>query len=55
MNLENEDSVNKEKWELELSIVVDDNVWEDLCPNSQLWKEFDWKLNLRYFLISYSM
>lgn len=38
----------KEKWELELNIIIEHDVW-DLCVNchkgvsSQLWEEFNWK------------
>ena len=45
----------KEKWELELNVIIEDSTWEDLCStchkgiNSPLWKEFDWKLKMRYF------
>lgn len=43
------------KWELELKTIIEDNIWEELCTNchkginSQLWKEFEWKLKIRYF------
>lgn len=52
--LQNTESI-KGKWELELNILITDNVWEELCINchkglnSQLWREFDWKLKIRYF------
>ena len=45
----------RDKWELELNIIIEDAVWESLCVgshkgiNSQLWKEFDWKLKIRFF------
>lgn len=45
----------KEKWELELNILIEDELWDNLCKgshtgiNSQSWKEFDWKLKVRYF------
>lgn len=52
--MQNTESI-KGKWELELNILITDNVWEELCINchkglnSQLWREFDWKLKIRYF------
>lgn len=45
----------KEKWELEMNIIIEDQVWEQICENvhkitnSPTWKEFAWKVNLRYF------
>ena len=45
----------KEKWELELNTVIEDEVWENVCTGchgglqSQLWKEFDWKVKMRFF------
>ena len=45
----------KRQWELELNTVVDDEVWENICSRchmgvgSQVWKEFDWKVKIRYF------
>lgn len=45
----------KGKWELELNTIIEDDTWEELWKgchkgiNSQLWKEFDWKVKIRYF------
>lgn len=45
----------KEKWKLELNIIIEDNIWEHICANChkgtnrQLWKESDWKLKITYF------
>ena len=45
----------KEKWELELNVIIEDSTWVDICTgchrgiSSQLWKEFDWKVKIRYF------
>lgn len=45
----------KEKWELEMNVVTGDQEWEQLCENghkltsSPTWKEFIWKVNVRYF------
>lgn len=45
----------KEKWELETNNIIEDEVWDKLCSkshkgiNGQQWKEFDWKLKIRYF------
>ncbi len=49
----------KGKWELELNTIIEDDVWDDLCEgchkgiNNQLWKEFDWKVKIRYFNTPY--
>ena len=46
----------KEKWELELNVIIEDTTWKDIWEgchkgiNSQLWKEFDWKIKIRYFV-----
>jgi len=45
----------KEKWELEINVVIEDEEWEVVCgqghkiPHSPVWKEFNWKLKMRYF------
>lgn len=45
----------KEKWELESNTIIEDELWDKLCKcshkgiNSQQWKEFEWKLKMRYF------
>lgn len=45
----------KEKWELEMNSIIEDETWEYVCEeghrvtNSPLWKEFNWKLKMRYF------
>ena len=45
----------KEKWELEMNVVIEDQIWELVCENghkltsSPTWKEFIWKVNLRFF------
>lgn len=45
----------KEKWELEMNAIIEDSKWNDIwvgCHkgiNSQLWKEFDWKVKIRFF------
>lgn len=45
----------KEKWELEMNIITEDTCWEDVCEeghkitSSPMWKEFNWKLKIRYF------
>ena len=45
----------KEKWELEMNVVIEDQIWEQVCENghkltsSPTWKEFIWKVNLRFF------
>lgn len=45
----------KEKWEIEANIVIEDELWDKLCYRchkgikSQQWKEFDWKIKIRYF------
>lgn len=45
----------KEKWELEMNVIIEDSTWEDIWAgchkgiNSQLWKEFDWKVKIRFF------
>lgn len=38
-----------------MNVVIEDQVWERICENahkttsSPMWKEFAWKVNLRYF------
>ena len=45
----------KHQWELELNTIVNDETWENVCTachrgiGSQLWKEFDWKVKVRFF------
>lgn len=45
----------KNKWELELNVVIEDEEWETICIgchkgiNSNMWKEFDWKMKTRFF------
>lgn len=45
----------KAKWELEMTVIIEDEEWETACEvghkitNSPLWKEFNWKLKMRYF------
>ena len=45
----------KEKWELELNVIIEDSTWMDIWTSchkgisSQLWKEFDWKVKIRFF------
>lgn len=45
----------KQQWEMELNIILDDVTWESVCCSchrgvgSQMWKEFDWKVKLRFF------
>lgn len=45
----------KGQWELELNTMVEDNAWENTCSRchvgvgSRLWKEFDWKMKMRFF------
>ncbi|KAJ0059923.1 hypothetical protein NL108_015598 [Boleophthalmus pectinirostris] len=45
----------KNKWELELNVVVSDMEWENAweewqkCLSSQNWREYSWKLRMRFF------
>lgn len=45
----------KQQWEMELNIIIDKDLWEDICSKchrgigSQYWKEFDWKVKIRFF------
>ncbi|KAM7369499.1 hypothetical protein PAMP_000739 [Pampus punctatissimus] len=45
----------KQQWELELNAIIDDNSWENICSRchkgvgSQLYKEFDWKVKIKFF------
>lgn len=45
----------KGQWELELNTIIENDEWEDICSKchrgvgSQLWKEFDWKVKVRFF------
>ncbi|MEQ2273730.1 hypothetical protein XENORESO_008121 [Xenotaenia resolanae] len=51
----------KQKWELEMNIVIEDKEWERVCENghkiihSPGWKEFDWKLKMRFFKLPFSI
>lgn len=44
------------KWELEANTIIEDEEWEESwmpwhkCLSSQTWKEFIWKLRMRFFL-----
>lgn len=45
----------KEKWELEANIIISEEEWEETfkeghkLTNSPTWREFDWKVKMRYF------
>lgn len=45
----------KEKWELEMNTIITDKQWEASCSqghrvtSSPNWKEFGWKIKMRYF------
>ena len=45
----------KDKWEKELEVEIDDDVWDTICSeihkvtNANLWREFQWKVVIRYF------
>lgn len=45
----------KDKWELEINVIIEDSEWRDIWAgchkgiNSQLWKEIDRRLNIRFF------
>ena len=45
----------KNKWELGLNVIIEDGEWETMCTgcpkgiNSNMWKEFDWQMNTRFF------
>lgn len=49
----------KERWELEMNVTIEDREWELACENnhkltsSPMWKEFSWKVNVRYFRTPY--
>lgn len=55
LNMSGSDPGIKEKWELEMNIIFEDQIWEQICESghkltsSPTWKEFNWKLNVRYF------
>lgn len=46
----------KEKWELEANIIITDEKWEETfkaghkITSSPIWREFDWKVKMRYFI-----
>lgn len=48
----------KGKWELEMNVIIEDTCWENVCEeghkitSSPMWKEFNWKLKVRYFRTS---
>lgn len=48
---------NREKWELEVNLVITDEDLKLSCrkehkiTNSPIWKEFEWKVKMRFFLI----
>lgn len=45
----------KLQWEMELNVILEDNSWDNICASchkgigSQLWREFDWKVQMRFF------
>lgn len=45
----------KERWELEANVIITDDEWEESfrsghkLTNSPTWREFDWKVKMRYF------
>ena len=45
----------KNRWELELNIIIEDGEWETMCigchkgTNSNMWEEFDWKMKMKVF------
>ena len=45
----------KNMWELELNIIIEEGEWETMCIgchkgiNSNMWKDFDWKMKIRFF------
>uniref|UniRef100_A0A3P8TVH1 Reverse transcriptase domain-containing protein n=1 Tax=Amphiprion percula TaxID=161767 RepID=A0A3P8TVH1_AMPPE len=45
----------KERWELEMNVIIKDEEWQEVCDsghkitNSPMWKEFNWKIKMRYF------
>ena len=45
----------KRQWETELNIGMEEDIWKEICVKchgviqSQLWKEFDWKVKMRFF------
>ncbi len=47
----------KRNWELELNTIIEDEVWTSVCASchkgisSQMWKEFDWKMKMRFFRV----
>jgi len=47
----------KRNWELELNTVIEDEMWINICAgchkgiSSQMWKEFDWKMKIRFFRV----
>ncbi len=47
----------KRNWELELNTIIEDEMWTSVCASchkgisSQIWKEFDWKMKMRFFRV----
>ncbi len=47
----------KRNWELELNTIIEDEMWTNICASchkgisSQIWKEFDWKIKMRFFRV----
>ncbi len=47
----------KRNWELELNTIIEDDMWTSVCASchkgisSQMWKEFDWKMKMRFFRV----
>lgn len=54
-DLKNDNMDIKEKWELEMNVVISDEQWVNSCKrghkltSSSNWREFGWKLKMRYF------
>ncbi len=44
----------KLNWELELNTIIEGDMWTNICASchkiirSQIWKEFDWKMKMRF-------
>ncbi len=47
----------KRNWELELNTIIENEMWLNICAichmgiSSQIWKEFDWKMKIRFFRV----